>query len=243
MIYLQTDLIYYQDGYKTSLTTEIQRVIQNGDKLIVFLDATIFYPFGGGQPSDQGLIATQNGKANVIDVQMRDGIVEHTCTLIEGSVEEGEEATLTLDWNRRHFNMRVHSAGHLIHDVLMQMVDGLTPGHGNHGSKPFLEYSPEVANLPSKEALQEAVNKIIQEGRKIITRETSYDELRQLAKFIPPNLPRNKPLRIIQIDGFHAMPDGGTQVRDAKEIGRVEITSVNSSNGKVTIKYRVYDAN
>lgn len=239
MIYYPTELVYYDDMYKKELSTTISSVQLRDNKLFVILDSTIFYPFGGGQPSDQGIIKTETGQASVKDVQIRDEIVTHECTLIEGTIEGGQDAQLTLDWERRHFNMRVHSAGHLIHDVLMSIVDGLTPVHGSHGSKPFLEYTPSIDKLPTSQELQDAVNEIIKNGRNVVCRKTDLDELHRIAKFIPPNLPRGKPLRMMQIEGFNAMPDGGTQVLNVSEIGKVEITSISIGQGKTTIKYKV----
>jgi len=245
MLY-STELTYYKDAYQKSSHTEIIRVDKHLDnKLDVYLDATIFYPYGGGQPSDQGMIITESGKAEVKNVQMVSGVVRHEAVLIEGDIDTGQEADLEIDWERRHWDMRVHTAGHVIHDVLTGLVNGLTPVRGDHGSKPYLEYTPEIdASIDReklKEQLQLAVNKVITEDRNVDTRETSLNELQSIARHIPPNLPKDKPLRMIRIEGFYAMPDGGTQVKKLKEIGKVEIKSINCNQGKTTIKYSVTD--
>jgi Ser-tRNA(Ala) deacylase AlaX len=134
--------------------------------------------------------------------------------------------------------MRVHTAGHIIHDVLMGTISGLTPVRGDHGSKPYLEYTPEI-NTTIKEKLEEEVNNVIRENRNVITKETSLDELSKIVRYIPPNLPKDKPLRIIHIDGFYAMPDGGTQVKQLGEIGEIKILSISNNEGKSIIKYQV----
>jgi Ser-tRNA(Ala) deacylase AlaX len=245
MLY-STELAYYKDSYQTSYHTEIIRVDRHPDnKLDIYLDTTIFYPFGGGQPSDQGRIITETGKAEVKNVQMVNGVVKHEAVLVEGDINDGQEADLEINWDRRFWNMRVHTAGHIVHDVLVGLVKGLTPGRGDHGSKPYIDYTPEIdASVDReklKEQLQSEVNKVISEDRAVDTRETNIDELKTIAKFIPPNLPKDKPLRIIRIDGFFAMPDGGTQVKRLKEIGKVEIKSINCGQGKTTVKYSVSD--
>ena len=240
MLY-ETRLAYYDDPYQTTLETEILRVDEEDGETIVYLDTTIFYPYGGGQPADQGTIVTASGKANVRNVLLRDGIVRHLCKLTEGNIEERQIATLTLDWERRYRNMRVHSAGHIIHDVLLEMVEGLTPVRGDHGSKPYIEYRVARPIDLSAETLESKVNQVIKQGRSVVTRETTLDELSQLTRFLPPNLPKDKPLRMMQIEGYYAMPDGGTQVRDIAEVGPVEITSLSSGEDKARIKYRVHD--
>jgi len=242
MLY-STNLVYYQDPYQTSLKTDILRIDEEKNSLIIYLDSTIFYPFGGGQPSDQGTILSKNGKAKVKNVQMKDSVVRHECTLLEGTIDPDDEVTLELDWQRRYKNMRVHTAGHIIHDVLMDLVEGLTPLRGSHGSDPYLEYKSATPLDPSiREQLEVVVNQTIAEDRPVVTRETSLEELQKIAKFIPPNLPKDKPLRIMQIEGYSAMPDGGTQVHNLKEIGTVQITSVNINKDVTVIKYHVLDA-
>lgn len=243
MYFYDTELAYYKDFYATKLKTHVLSVGKDGNKLSIILESTIFYPFGGGQPADQGTIITDTGKANVRNVQMKDQIVIHDCVLEEGNIEEEQDAYLEIDWDRRYKNMRVHTAGHIIHDVLMEKKSDLIPVRGDHGSKPYLEYTSSNDNdLPSQEELEKDVNKVIGIGRSVVTRETTFDELEQIARFIPPNLPKNKPLRIIQIEGFPAMPDGGTQLNNINEIGKIEITSLNPSKGKLVVKYRVHDS-
>lgn len=238
MIY-PTNLTYYDQPYATTLKTEIVHCIKQSDgKITVFLDSTIFYPAGGGQPSDQGLITTDTGKIEIRNVQMQEGAVKHEGLMIEGDVSEGQEAMLELNWERRHWNMRVHSAGHVIHDVLMGIKGGLTPIRGDHGSKPYLEYSPEI-EPEIQDRLEKEVNRVILENRTVTTKETNLDELSKIARFIPPNLPKNKPLRVLQIEGFYAMPDGGTQVKQLGEIGEVKILSISNNQNKATIKYQV----
>lgn len=236
MLY-QTSLDYYKDVYNTKLKTQIIRLDLNGDKLDIYLDATIFYPFGGGQPADQGTITTATGKAEVRNVQIKDGIVKHECRLIEGHIEDDQDAELDLDWERRHYNMRVHTAGHIIHDILTTMDQSLTPSRGDHGSKPYLEYAPEVQIDKTK--LENDVNEAIRQGRSVTTRETSLDEINSIVRFVPPNLPKGKPLRIIQIEGFPAMPCGGTHVRDIKEIEHIEIVDFEVKKGKTTLFYKL----
>lgn len=83
--------------------------------------------------------------------------------------------------------MRIHFAGHLLHDVLMTMVKKLIPLRASHGKKAFIEYKREL-NPSIKEKLEEEVNKIAQKGLKIITRFASYDELAKECQFFTTQL-------------------------------------------------------
>ncbi len=238
-----TQLAYYNDPYTTEFGSYVIETQRTGDRVAVYLDTTIFYPTGGGQPSDQGTIETETGAASVSDVRIVDGVVKHDCTMIMGHIEEDQDAKLILDWKRRYRNMRVHSAGHLIHDVLMELATGLIPIRGNHGSSPYLEYqtSQQVALDGLQDELNGRLNELIRVGRMVTTRETNLEELQQIARFIPNNLPKNKPLRVMQIEGFAAMPDGGTQVKNVKEILRICVTSIVEQGDILKVSYSVLD--
>ena len=233
-----TRLGYYQDPYQTRLQTEVVDVLAEGELTQVYLADTIFFPQGGGQPSDQGVIKGLLGRASVEKTTMQDGVVCHWAK-VDDELYPDDEVTCELDWERRHWYMRIHTAGHLVHDALMSLVEGLIPQRGEHGDNPYLKYKGTVddANLPQK--LEALSNQLIAENRAVMTEEATLEELKKRTKFVPPNLPEGKPLRILQIAGFDAMPDGGVHVKTLGEIGRVSITSMRAKKGSTTIKYTV----
>jgi len=230
--------LYYDEPYRSELDCTIVNIEPKGSQHIVELDRTIFYPEGGGQPSDQGELTAPAGKLRVEQVRTGpNGNILHQGVLT-GQLNSGDQVHALIKWNQRHKNMRVHSAGHLIHDVLMAMTTGLSPTKGNHGQKAFIEYAGAVD--PSiKEQLETKVNAVIRQDLPIITRETTYDELTTRCAFVPPGLPRNKQLRILQIGDYGPMPDGGVQVKSTREIGGVVIHSISSVNNDVIIRYGV----
>ncbi len=239
MYMMSTELAYYDDVYRQELETEVLDVRIEGNRQVVFLERTIFYPHGGGQPADHGSIEGPSGLLQVSDVKYRNLVVHHLGKL-EGELEPEDHVKCTLDWDRRYWNMRVHTAGHLVHDVLMELTDVLVPIKADHGGKPFLEYRGELGGEIAPQ-LEKRVNELIGEDRSVHTGETSFAELQKIAKFIPPNLPKNKPLHFFQIEDFYAMPDGGTHIRRIAEIGKVEITAVTVKGGKTIVRYRVHD--
>jgi len=228
---MQTKPVYYEDPYKTELEAKVLSVQPQVSLTNVILDQTIFYPEGGGQPSDRGMI----GNAKVEYVRFQNGEIIHQ---VKGELKEGETVKTTLDWGWRNKYMKIHSAGHLLHDVLMSMVKGLTPLKGSHGKKAFLEYTGEI-DPAIKEKLEVEVNVVAQKDLPIVTKETTYDELAKDCPFLPPNLPKNKPLRMIKIGDFSSMPDGGVHVKTTKEIGKIWIANITVQNGTTNIRYGV----
>ena len=228
---MQTKQIYYLDPYKTELEAKVLSVRPQGNLTNVILDQTIFYPEGGGQQSDRGTI----GNTRVEYVHFQNGEIIHQ---VKGEIKESEAVKTAIDWNWRNKYMKIHTAGHLLHDVLMTMVKDLTPIKGGHGKKAFLEYSGEIDPL-IKEKLETEVNNVAQQGLEVVTKETSYDELAKECQFLPTNLPKNKPLRMIKIGNFSSMPDGGVQVKNTKEIGKIWIANITVQSGTTNIRYGV----
>jgi Ser-tRNA(Ala) deacylase AlaX len=236
---VHTNQLYYADPYRTESTGTILAVAATGRPRVVEveLDQTIFYPQGGGQPSDQGAIKTESGALKVSLVRYRGDRILHEGPIV-GNLAEGEPFLAELKWSRRLKYMRVHSAGHLLHDVLMTLVSDLVPLRGNHGDKAVLEYQGFV-DPALQSVLEERIAANVASDLPIRTREVEYDELVDLGARIPANLPKNKPLRIIEIGSYPPMPDGGVHVRTTGEIDSVLIHSIANSDGRAAIRYGV----
>lgn len=186
---MQTKQIYYQDPYQKELQCKVLSVEPKENLSNIILDQTIFYPEGGGQPSDRGVL----GDAKVEYVRLSDGEIIHQ---VKGKLKVGEDIKAVLDWNWRYKYMRIHTAGHLVHAVLMTMVKDLVPLRGSHGKKAFLEYQGEL-DISKKEDMERKVNEVLQQDLPVVTKEVSYTELEKECQFLPPNLPKDKPLRMI----------------------------------------------
>jgi len=228
---MQTKQRYYTDAYETTLESTILSVQPQDILTNVILDQTIFYPEGGGQPSDRGTI----GGAKVEYVRNQNGEIVHQ---VVGDVKAGETVKIAIDWAFRYKHMKIHSAGHLLHDVLMTMVKNITPRRGGHGKKAFLEYAGELDTL-LKGKLEEEVNRVAKQELNVIAKDVGYDELAKKCQFLPSNLPKDKPLRMIKIGDFPAMPDGGVQIKNTKELGKIWIANITYQDGVSNIRYGV----
>ncbi len=237
--YYETELAYLKDAYLAEMETEIIGIDQDEEGTLVYLDATIFYPEGGGQPSDTGRIIGEHGTANITHARYSQGVVAH-CSELEGSLAVGDRVKCLLDWDTRYRHMRAHSAGHVLHDALMTLPhpENLFPLKGNH-KKLYVDYSgdPLLADLAGE--LERKCNEIIAANLALHVRMVDLAELRQVCDFVPTNLPTDKPLRILSIEGFNPMPCGGTHVHRAGEIGLMKITAINLKKGVNHIKYQI----
>ncbi len=234
---MQTKQIYYEDQYKKTLRTKVLSIENNVSMANVILDQTIFYPEGGGQPSDQGIIEGKSGNLEVQQTIIKDGEIVHIGKLT-GELKINEIVEIAINWNRRLKNMRVHSAGHIINDAVQSLFPEITPVEAEHGKKPFIKYEGNLNQVSSTIILEKA-NEIINENLSIKTEFVSLDELKKRATWVPENLPKNKPLRIMQIGNFSVIPDGGTQVKKTGEIVRIPEIKVTNEDTYVYIYYKV----
>lgn len=228
---MKTKKIYYEDAYKTELECKVLSIEPSGNLNNVILNQTIFYPEGGGQPSDRGII--EGTKVEYVRI-----INSEIIHQVKGELIVNEIVKAVLDWNYRYKYMKIHSAGHLLHDVLMTMVNNLKPVKASHGKKASIEYQGEI-DVAIKDKLEIEVNRIAQQGLTIITKELTYDELVSQCRFFPPHLPKDKPLRMIKIGDYPPMPDGGIHVKSTQEIGKIYIPNIVVQNGNTTIRYGV----
>jgi Ser-tRNA(Ala) deacylase AlaX len=112
---LKTEPIYLDDPYRKEMVGLIIDVIPEKEGVWrLILDKTVFYPMGGGQPTDQGTFLFPDGsQGEVYQVLLKDGEINH---YVKTSLcpSGGMEVKGSIDWERRYKNMRVHSAGHVI---------------------------------------------------------------------------------------------------------------------------------
>jgi phenylalanyl-tRNA synthetase alpha chain len=244
---MKTETIYLLKPYEKTATAVVLESHKENDSVRVLLNKTIFYPMGGGQPTDQGKITKADGSTlEVFQVQVKDGEIWHY--IKGGTCVAGEELKLEIDWERRYKNMKIHSAGHITDAALVKLgyvPNRLSPLKADHGKKPFIVYKilddslkqfdlEELAKVIEREA-----NFMIEQELRISWDFTTLDELKKTAVYLQPNLPENKPLRRLTIDTVGSFADGGTIVENAKEIEKIHITELRITNDELQIYYSI----
>ncbi len=232
-----TELIYLKESYRKELSTVIISLERKGDHWEIILAATIFYPEGGGQPSDKGRVVGKNGTAHVKHVRLSKEHVVHEAS-IEGTLNVGDAVTCHIDWPLRYYHMRVHSAGHIVHEAVRLTHPHLIPIKGEHGSTPFIEYEGSLT-IDQKFAIEREANAIVEKNVELITEFVSLDELTKRSAWVPAHLPKNKPLRILTVGDFAPIPDGGTQVAKTSEVGTISIRDIENSEHRVRVYYEI----
>lgn len=239
---MKTEPLYLSDPYIKNLeNVHIIEVIENGNETALIFDKTIFYPMGGGQATDQGWITLQTGeKLDVYQVQIKDGEI---LNFIKGEIKPNlnDIITLELNWDRRYKNMKLHSAGHIIDFAIFLLgytPDKLSPMRGDHNKDLHIQYSG-IIDKDFKLDLQNKVNEMISQDLEFYWEFVDFETLKSKAIYLQPNLPVNKPLRMLELKGIGAVADGGTIVKNTSEVEKIEITSIDKIDGNTIVRYRL----
>ena len=238
---MKTKQLYLDDSYAKEMDAAVLEVFpETTGKWRLILDQTVFYPMGGGQPTDQGTLTSDAWKADVYMVMNKDGEIWHYVNA-QTPPAVGVKVHGVINWDRRFKNMRMHSAGHVIDFAMHQLgycPSPLMPLKGDHGKKPFIVYQGTVGD-DIKQKLEDKSNELVSKDLKFTTLFQSVEELQKEAIYLQPGLPTNKPLRTLRLEGVGAVADGGTQVHATGEVGKITITNVEEKEGNTIIAYTI----
>jgi misacylated tRNA(Ala) deacylase len=217
------ELIFRDDPYCHSCTARVLGAEAEG----IRLDRTVFYPMGGGQPGDTGVLRWPGGEVRIVDTRKGDGPDEVIHVPAEGAdlPEPGCEVEAEIDWERRHRLMRMHSCLHLLCAVVTGDVTGGAVGDG----KGRLDFNLPDTSL-DKDHITAELNRLIAEDHEVRPRWITDEELEanpQLVRTmsVKPPMGAGK-VRLLEIAGIDLQPCGGTHVRRTGEIGSVRVGKI-----------------
>ena len=236
-----TEPVYRTEPYARTCDARVLAVNGRGG---IVLDRTVFYPTGGGQPGDCGLLRRADGRTIAIATAVKgseeDGgpeVVVHVPAEGEAPPEAGETVTAELDWARRHRHMRVHTCLHLLSAVLPYPVTGGQVGDG----RGRLDFALPEGGL-DKDDITARLNALIAGDHAVGDEWITDAELAAqpgLVKTMSVKPPSGAGrVRLIRIAGQDLQPCGGTHVARTGEIGRVAVTKIESKgrqNRRVSI--------
>lgn len=245
---MATKLLYLEDFDVVSCEATVVSVDKNEDETyIVTLDQTCFYPRGGGQDWDTGLLKTAQSTFEVQEVRLDEqGAVQHIGWFKEGEFQSGETVKGEVETGRRQINTRLHSAGHVIDMSMSTLKPDWKPVRGGHyPHMSFVEYEApegaETGNLTEK--LQEKVNMLSINDYVNQLKFVNRDELAKYCRHVPDNIPTNKPTRVVLYADDFGIPCGGTHVKAVKEVGSIQITKIKIKKGLAKVSYAVQGIN
>jgi misacylated tRNA(Ala) deacylase len=234
-----TDDLFRADAYLRTCEARVLRIDDAG----IVLDRTVFYPLGGGQAGDSGVLALADGRELVIadtrKAKDAEGLPTDEFVHVPApeqadllaALKPGDTVTARLDWERRHRLMRFHTATHLLCHLVPQPVNGcsITPDYAR------LDF--HMTDPLDKEALTAGLARLVEAAHPLTVGAITDDELDAnpaLVKSMSVQPPRGTgTVRTIRIGGtgegdaqIDFQPCGGTHVANTSEIGAVVVTKI-----------------
>ncbi len=215
------ELVYLKDSYLRELETKIVEII---NERFIVLDKTVFYAQGGGQPFDTGTIQKENEHFKVLSVKKGEGNVLHEVD--RAGLKVNDKVNCKIDWNRRYKLMRMHSAAHLLCSIFFKEANVLITGNQLDLEKSRIDFNLEEFDKEKISKYFEKANSLIEQGAEVKVYSLPREEalkipnVVKLASALPPEVAE---LRIVEIVGIDLQADGGTHVKNIKEIKGVDL--------------------
>jgi misacylated tRNA(Ala) deacylase len=216
-----TKALYLADSYLKQCDATVASV---KDGKYVVLNQTIFYPKGGGQPSDTGKIVKEDANYNVVYVGKFSGEISHEVD--RTGLKEEDKVHCILDWERRYKLMRSHTAAHVFASLLCTGTGALVTGNQLEEDKIRFDFSLEKFDPEILKQYIDRTNELSRKDVPVKWYELPREEalkipgVVKMAEAFPPDIPY---LRIVEIVGVDKQADGGTHVKNLKEVGQVRV--------------------
>jgi len=237
---MNTINLFQEDAYQVSCEATVLAVDAEG----IILDQTVFYPLGGGQPGDSGMLEDKDGNAvSIIDTRKskeHPGCILHIPANEQTTfIKKDTSVKVTLDWERRYRHMRMHTCLHLVGAILPYAVTG-----GNISSdKGRLDF--DMDEIPDKDELTLKLNELILQDNPVSTRWITDEELEaqpELIRTMSVKPPRGAGrIRLLEVENIDLQPCGGTHVKQCAEIGAMRISKIEKKGRQNRRVYVVFD--
>ena len=222
--------LFYEDAYlKTSQTMIVSQQKDEMERWYVTLEATIFYPTGGGQPHDTGKI---NG-VSVNDVEEVNGEIRHY--IAEPVFKVGDEVEIEIDWERRFDFMQQHAGQHILTASFVEMFDIQTTSF--HLGKEIVTIDLDTTSLTEHQLaeVEKRANQLLLENRPIETKWVTKEELS--AYPLRKKVSVDEDIRLVIIPDFDYNGCGGTHPSSTGQVGSLKILDTEMQKGKVRVHF------
>lgn len=218
--------LYYKDSEQTTFEAAVTTCTPTADgRYLITLDQTAFYPEGGGQPYDTGIL----GGARVLEVHEKDGKVLHTT---DTPLEPGQAVTGHVDWHRRFSHMQNHSGEHILSGLIHRRFGYDNVGFHMGSDAVTVDFNGVISQEELLE-VETAANRLIYDNVPIITTCPSQEELHSMDYRSKKEL--SGEVRIVTIPGGDICACCGTHVKTTGAIGIIKTTGMIHYKGGVRI--------
>jgi misacylated tRNA(Ala) deacylase len=234
----------YTDAYARSVSATV-RDVEVGTAPLIVLDRTVFYPGGGGQPSDRGLLLRgSDGRTWAVRGARKAGSeIVHELEPDGGDPPAvGDVLQVDLDWARRLALMRTHTALHALCGVVWRDHGAQVTGGNVEPGSGRMDFEFESMSGDLVDSIEAAVNQELAAEREVrvavLPRNEAFaipDLIRTKINLLPDGIEQ---IRTIEIVGLDLQADGGTHVGNTREVGQIRVTGY-ESKGRINKRIRI----
>lgn len=212
---METRKLYYEDCHTKEFTARVISCREAGQNWAVTLDATAFYPVGGGQAADTGIL----GRARVLDCREENGEILHIC---DSPLEAGSFVDGKIDWEPRFIRMQQHTGEHILSGILFSRYGCHNSGFHMNLSRMQVDFDRPIPQEDLEE-IEAAANEAIWRNLPVLCGVPDPDTLAGLNYRTKRALPW--PVRIVEIPGIDRCACCGVHVASTGEVGILKIYS------------------
>jgi alanyl-tRNA synthetase len=198
-----------------------------GDVVELVLDATPFYAEGGGQQPDMGTVTTGRGLLEVLDVQQPvPGLIVHKARVSRGEIRVGEEAFAEIDVRRRRAISRAHTATHLVHQTMRNLLGESATQAGSLNAPGRLRFdfnTPQPVPPSVLRDVEQKINEVTISDLEVHAYVTSLEEARRLGAMALFGEKYGDEVRVVEVGDYARELCGGTHAARSGQLGLVKI--------------------
>ena len=202
--------------------------IKSGENAVVILDQTAFYGESGGQVGDSGLISSEICNFQVNDTQKYGQVFGHIGQLTSGSLKVGDKVKAEVEAQRRHAITLNHSATHLLHSALREVLGNHVAQKGSLVNEQVLRFDfsqPEAINKAQLAEIERIVNRKVRENIQVVIEQMDIESAKAKGAMALFGEKYGDVVRVVDMSDFSIELCGGTHVNQTGDIGLFKITS------------------
>jgi len=231
-----TELLYQTDSY----LREVEATVVEVEGPAVALDRTVFFPGGGGQVPDRGVIQVAGSEIAVTELKKKNDTVWHSLPGAPPAVDT--RVVARLDWAHRYQMMRTHTAFHILCGVIFKDYGALVTGGNMKPLEGRMDFELEHMTGNFAAEVEARINAEVAAARpvqvRILPREEAFqipDLIRTKINLLPEGI---REVRVVEIVGLDLQADGGTHVANTQEVGHISVVG-HESKGKINKRLRI----
>lgn len=229
---MHTEKLYYLDAYQRTFDAQVIARGQRDGKPAIALDRTAFYPTGGGQPNDTGVLRDAAGNRHpVLDVQADAELVWH----VLGQELPADAVQGELDWDRRFDHMQQHTGQHVLSQAFIVTADAETVAFHLGDKASTIDLNRTDLDADALARVEAAANRIIDAALPVAASFVAPHELAELPLRKPPKVTEN--IRIVNVEGFDWSACGGTHLQSTAEVGLIKIVATERRGPELRVTF------